>query len=172
MDGLTNGTTKDGPGRTTLYSQAPNNQGIDLNRCWQVGNTYTRFTSKRNYNGTTGFQAYEAQALRDFMLANKSRKGQTILVDLHGWTQQVIGDSGICSYYSKQFPENSPSLDRYGTGYMINWARTYLGSNAGAARSALIELPKQGITGHQSVLNYNFANRYINATLEMLKNII
>lgn len=171
-DGLNFGTTNNGPGRTTLYSAAPNNKGIDLNRCWQVGSSYTRYTDNRNYNGTTGFQAYEAQYLRDFLLSHKSINGQTILVDLHGWTQQVIGDSGICSYYSKQFPENDKSaVGRYGTGYLINWARSSLGSTTKTARSALIELPNRGINGHQSVINNNFSNRYIQATLDMLRNI-
>ncbi len=173
LDGLSNGYTKDGPGRTTLYSKAPNNKGIDLNRCWQIGNTYKRYTTDRNYNGTAGFQAYEAEALRDFMLANKSQNGQTVVVDLHGWTQQLIGDPQICSYYEKQFPENDKSgVGRYGTGYMVDWARTYLGSSAGPAKAALIELPNEGVTGHQSVVNKQFANRYITATLEMLESII
>lgn len=172
LDGLNYGYTNYGPGRTTLFSQAPNNRGIDLNRCWQIGSYYTRYTDSRNYNGTSGFQAYEAQYLRDFLLKNKSQNGQTILVDLHGWTTQVIGDSGICSYYSKQFPENDKSaVGRYGTGYLINWARSSLGSTSKAARSALIELPSAGINGHQSVINHNYSNRYIQATLDMLKNI-
>ena len=120
QDGLQEGSTNNGPGRTTLYSQAPQNKGIDLNRCWQIGSTYEKFTSDRNYNGDIGFQAYEAQALRDFMLKNKSKDGQTILVDLHGWTQQLIGDENICSYYEQQFPENNKrSVGRYGSGYMI-----------------------------------------------------
>lgn len=172
LDGLNYGYTNYGPGRTTLFSQAPNNRGIDLNRCWQIGSYYTRYTDSRNYNGTSGFQAYEAQYLRDFLLKNKSQNGQTILVDLHGWTTQVIGDSGICSYYSKQFPENDKSaVGRYGTGYLINWARSSLGSTSKAARTALIELPSAGINGHQSVINHNYSNRYIQATLDMLKNI-
>ncbi len=173
LDGLSNGYTNNGPGRTTLFSQAPNNKGIDLNRCWQVGNSYTRYTDSRNYNGTTGFQAYEAQALRDFLLANKSKTGQTVLVDLHGWTQQLIGDPSICAYYEKQFPENDKSaVGRYGTGYLVNWARSYLGSNGKVAKSALIELPHQGVTGTQSVYNKNLINRYIEATLSMLKSIV
>lgn len=173
QDGLTSGWTNNGPGRTTLYSQAPKNKGIDLNRSWQIGNSYTRYTDSRNYNGTAGFQAYEAQALRDFFVNHKSQNGQTILVDLHGWTQQLIGDAGICSYYEKQFPENNKSsVGRYGNQYMINWARTYLASNNKAARTALIELPNQGVNGHQSVVDKNFSNRYINATLSMLNSII
>ena len=143
QDGLQEGSTNNGPGRTTLYSQAPQNKGIDLNRCWQIGSTYEKFTSDRNYNGDIGFQAYEAQALRDFMLKNKSKDGQTILVDLHGWTQQLIGDENICSYYEQQFPENNKrSVGRYGSGYMISWGRTYLGSQGKPAKTALIELPR------------------------------
>ena len=173
QDGLQEGSTNNGPGRTTLYSQAPQNKGIDLNRCWQIGSTYEKFTSDRNYNGDIGFQAYEAQALRDFMLKNKSKDGQTILVDLHGWTQQLIGDENICSYYEQQFPENNKrSVGRYGSGYMISWGRTYLGSQGRPAKTALIELPRDGVKNHQSVIDKDFSNRYINATMEMLKKII
>ena len=171
QDGLTNGWTKNGPGRTTVYSQAPGNKGIDLNRCWQIGDQYTRYTSNRNYNGTSGFQAYEAQALRDFFINHKSQNGQTVLVDLHGWTQQLIGDPEICSYYENRFPENNKdSVGKYGTGYMINWARTYLGSTTKNAKAALIELPKN-VTSHQSAEYHNLANRYIISTLDMLKSM-
>ena len=173
QDGLQEGSTNNGPGRTTLYSQAPQNKGIDINRCWQIGSTYEKFTSDRNYNGDTGFQAYEAQALRDFMLKNKSKDGQTILVDLHGWTQQLIGDENICSYYEQQFPENNKrSVGRYGSGYMISWGRTYLGSQGKPAKTALIELPRDGVKNHQSVIDKDFSNRYINATMKMLEKII
>lgn len=173
QDGLQEGSTNNGPGRTTLYSQAPQNKGIDLNRCWQIGSTYEKFTSDRNYNGDIGFQAYEAQALRDFMLKNKSKDGQTILVDLHGWTQQLIGDENICSYYEQQFPENNKrSVGRYGSGYMISWGRTYLGSQGIPAKTALIELPRDGVKNHQSVIDKDFSNRYIYATMKMLEKII
>ena len=173
QDGLQEGSTNNGPGRTTLYSQAPQNKGIDLNRCWQIGSTYEKFTSDRNYNGDIGFQAYEAQALRDFMLKNKSKDGQTILVDLHGWTQQLIGDENICSYYEQQFPENNKrSVGRYGSGYMISWGRTYLGSQRRPAKTALIELPRDGVKNHQSVIDKDFSNRYIYATMKMLEKII
>lgn len=173
QDGLQEGSTNNGPGRTTLYSQAPQNKGIDLNRCWQIGSTYEKFTSDRNYNGDIGFQAYEAQALRDFMLKNKSKDGQTILVDLHGWTQQLIGDENICSYYEQQFSENNKrSVGRYGSGYMISWGRTYLGSQGRPAKTALIELPRDGVKNHQSVIDKDFSNRYIYATMKMLEKII
>lgn len=169
-DGRNLGYTNNGPGRTTLYSQAPGNKGIDLNRCWQVGSSYTRFTDNRNYNGTQGFQAYESSSLRDFLLQKRATQGQTLLVDLHGWTTQVIGDPEICQYYSNQFPENDrSSVGRYGTGYLINWARSSLGYNGIAAKSALIELPSQGINSHEDVVNKRYSERYREATLAMLR---
>lgn len=172
-DGRKYGYTNNGPGRTTLYSWAPANQGIDLNRSWQIGNNYTRYTDSRNYNGTEGFQAYEARFLRDFLYANRSKNGQTVLVDLHGWTQQLIGDSDICNYYRKEFPENDGrTIGQYGTGYLINWARTSLGSPNHPAKSALIELPNAGISGHNAVIQNGFPTRYIRATLDMLRNMI
>ena len=87
--------------------------------------------------------------------------------------RQLIGDPDICKYYGVQFPENDTwSIGRYGTQFMINWARTYLASNSRPAKTALIELPYQGVNSHQSVINQNFSGRYIEATLSMLRNII
>ena len=170
-DGQKYGHTSDGPGRTTMYSLAPNNKGIDLNRCWK----YSEFNAdekSRNYAGTEPFQAYEAQYLRDFLQKHKSQKGQTILVDLHGWLQQLVGDREVGMYYAVQFPENNGyALDRYGDGYLINWARTALASNGRLAKTALIELP-DGSYNHQSVVDRKFAERYIQATLSMLNGII
>ncbi len=166
MDGLYHGYTNNGPGRTTLYSQAPGYMGIDLNRCWTP---FTPMSGDRNYNGTSAFQAYEAQYLRNFLLNHKSQNGQTLLVDLHGWMKQVIGDPTICSYYSAQYPGlYQGSVGKYGTGFLINWARSNLGSSTRECKSALIELP-DGVYGHQEVLNAGFSDRYINATLNMLR---
>ena len=173
-DGRRHGYTNNGPGRTTIFSKATGNQGIDINRSWQIdGVPYTVYTDSRNYNGTAGFQAYEAQALRDFMLSNQSANGQTILIDLHGWTNQLIGDEDICmNYYYPRFQNADRSaLGRYGTGYLVNWARSTLRSSSANARSALIELPSNGINSHQDVLNYDLSNRYIDSTILMLRRI-
>ena len=168
-DGRKYGWTQDGPGRTSLYSKAPGNKGVDINRCWQTGNTYTRYTDNRNYNGTAPYQAYEAEALKNFLLNKKSKNGQTVLVDLHGWYNQTIGDPQIGSYYRTQYGITSPQVTTYGTGYLVNWARSNLGSNGKAARTALIELPKAYTP--QEVQNRGFANKYINATINMLRGI-
>ena len=135
------GWTNNGPGRTSLVSAAPNHQGIDLNRNWQPdGESYVTYTEERNYNGTAGFQAYETKALREFLLKHKSSNGQTLLIDLHGWLDESIGDNDIGLIYRKNF-NLSNHIPSYGRGYLINWARKSL-TGTKVARSALIELPE------------------------------
>ncbi len=158
-DGEYHGNSHNGPGRTTLYSAAPNHKGIDMNRCWSTG--YSKETRDRNYNGTEPFQAYEARALRDFLLNKKATNGQTILVDLHGWLNETMGDNGIGSYYRPKYGI-SKHIDTYGRGYLINWARSNLGCNGRAARSCLVELPEWNRDSW----------RYIDATIDMLRNIV
>ena len=162
-DGRRLGYTNNGPGRTTVYSSI--GRGIDINRSWQTGSSYKRYTDNRNYNGTAGFQAYEASYLRDFLLSHKSQGGQTVLVDLHGWENQLIGDAEICNYYKAQYPSCSTrSYGSYGTQYLISWARQNLG-----ARSALIELPM--VNSMAEFNSQGFSNKYINATLNMLRGL-
>lgn len=165
-DGQTYGWTNNGPGRNTLYSAAPENKAIDMNRCWQTETSYTRYYDDRNYNGTAPYQAYEARALRDFLLSHKSSSGQTILVDLHGWLNETIGDEGLGKYYRTQY-NMSTHIYSYGKGYLVNWARQSLGNGNKTARSVLVELPE--VSSHQEVLNKDYAKKYITATLNMLR---
>ena len=165
-DGEYYGWTHNGPGRTTLYSAASNHQGIDMNRTWSTD--WVQYKKNRNYTGTEPFQAYEARYLRDFLLANKSSKGQTVLVDLHGWLNETIGDDGIGAYYRSQLGITK-HIATYGRGYLVNWARANLGSNGKVARSCLVELPEAYSSA--DVSNWGLANRYINATINMLKGI-
>ena len=173
-DGRNYGWSHDGPGRTSLYSAASGNKGIDINRCWSTN--FVPMYNDRNYTGSTPFNSYESRYLRDFLLSKKSTTGQTVLVDLHGWTTQVIGDGEICGYYKQKFPSNLYTYS-YGKGYLINWARSSLGANGRTARSALIELPAYGAGGkkimsHQDVVNSDYSRKYIDATLNMLKGIV
>lgn len=162
-DGRTLGTTNNGPGRTTLYSSI--GRGMDINRCWQTGSSYVRYTDNRNYNGTAGFQAYESAYLRDFLLSHKATNGQTVLVDLHGWEDQLIGNSQVCNYYKQVFPSCSTrNYENYGTQYLVSWARQNLG-----AKAALVELPYA--SDWVQVNNMGLSNNYINATLNMLRGI-
>lgn len=162
-DGARVGTTNNGPGRTTLYSKV--GKGIDINRSWQTGNFYKRYTDKRNYNGTAGFQAYEAEALRDFLLSHKSSVGQNILVDLHGWENQLIGNEQVANYYKQYYNSCSTrNYGSYGTQYLISWARQNLG-----AKSTLVELPKANSENHAN--NMHLPENYIDATFKILKEL-
>ncbi|MBO4293433.1 MAG: hypothetical protein J5881_03490 [Clostridia bacterium] len=162
-DGLNLGYTKDGPGRTTVYSSL--GRGIDINRSWQTGSEYTKYTDDRNYNGKAGFQAYEAAYLRNFLLSHKSTNGKTVLVDLHGWEDQLIGDSDIGKYYKQQYTScSTKNYGSYGKQYLISWARQNLG-----AKSALVELPSA--RNWSEVKSMKLSEKYVNATLNMLKEI-
>lgn len=167
-DGQNYGWTSHGSGRTTLYSAAPNHQGIDINRNFYTED-YEICTNSRNYNGTEPFQAYEAKYLSEFLLSRKSQKGQTILIDLHGWLDQTIGDNGLGEYYRNEF-EISEHIGTYGKGYLVNWAKNSLGNSNNKARSALIELPE--VKNRSEYINKKYTEKYINATINMLKSMI
>ena len=157
-DGQHNGWTNNGPGRTTIYSWANENKGIDMNRCFPV-NYKSTTKSSRNYNGTQPLQAFEAESLRNFVLSNTGSKN--IVIDVHGWLNETIGDSGIGWYYRNQFGINN-HIGTYGSGYFIQWARTIANT-----RSMLLELPE--VQNHNQVLERNYSNKFINATIQLLK---
>ena len=156
-DGQYSGWTNNGPGRTTLYSWAPGNKGIDMNRCFPV--EYVKKEDSRNYNGTQPLQAFEAESLRDFILGNVGTKN--IIIDIHGWLNETIGNNDIGRYYRNQYGITK-HIPTYGNGYLIQWARTI--SNT---RSMLLELPE--VSNHNEVLNRNYAGKFINATIQLLR---
>jgi len=155
-DGQYDGWTNNGPGRTTVYSYAPNNQGIDMNRGFSVG--FQRMTSARNYTGTAAFQAPEAVQLRDFILAHQG--SSNVLIDVHGWLNETIGDDGIGSYYRSEFGI-SKHIGTYGNGYLVNWARSIPNT-----RSMLLELPN--VTSHDQVVNWDYAGKFNRSTMRLL----
>lgn len=156
-DGQKYGWTNDGPGRTSLYSAAPGNKGIDMNREWSVG--YIKQKNNRNYNGTEPFQSYESRALRDFLLKHQGEKN--ILVDTHGWLNETIGDYNLGGYYRKEF--GLPThIYSYGQGYLVNWARTLKNGN-----STLVELPQ--VSNHNQVVSLKYAQKFANATMKLLR---
>lgn len=162
-DGINLGNTCNGPGRTTVYSKT--GKGIDINRSWPTESTYKTYNTSRNYNGTAPFQAYEAEYLKNFLLKNKSNNGQNVLVDLHGWEDQLIGNEQICQYYKQNYTSCSTrNYGKYGTQFLIGWARQNL-----AAKSALIELPLA--YSKADAENKGLTKKYIDATLNMLKGI-
>lgn len=147
-DGQTHGYTQNGPGRNTLFSAAPGNKGIDMNRNWSIG--YKRENSNRYYNGTAPFQAYEAASLRDFIVNHQGIQSN-ITVDTHGWLNETIGDEALGSYYRNYFglPNH---IHSYGSGYLVNWARTLRNG-----RSVLVELPQ--VSNHNQVVERNYVRK-------------
>ena len=81
-------------------------------------------------------------------------------MDLHGWLNETIGDEEIGRFYRSKYGM-SKHIYTYGQGYLVNWARSNLGSNGRTARSSLVELPEYD----------QDSSKYINATIEMLRNI-
>ena len=158
-DGQYNGYTNNGPGRTTVYSWAPDHKGIDMNRCFPVG--YSRAHSDRNYNGTQPLQAYEAEALRDFILKN-ANGSKNIVIDVHGWLNETMGDYQLGSYYRDSF-EISKHIYVYGNGYLISWARSIPNT-----RSMLLELP--WVNNYNEFTNRNYIGKFENATMNLLRN--
>ena len=158
-DGQYDGWTNNGPGRTTVYSNAPNHQGIDMNRGCSIG--FQRLTSSRNYTGTEAFQAPEAAQLRDFILGHQG--SSNVLIDVHGWLNETIGDNGIGSYYRNEFGI-SRHIGSYGSGYLINWARSLNNT-----RSMLLELPE--VSNHDQVLNRDYAGKFARSTMRMLNDL-
>lgn len=128
-----------------------------MNRCFSVG--YKREYSARNYNGTQPFQAYEAQSLRDFIVNNTG--SQNIVIDVHGWLNETIGDNEIGRFYRNQFGISN-HISSYGSGYFINWARTIPNT-----RSMLLELPE--VSSHSQVVSKNYSGKFINATMNLLR---
>ena len=167
-DGTYYGYTNNGPGRTTIFSAEIGNKGIDMNRCWDV-NFKGVISSNRNYTGGVPFLAYEAVYLRNFLLENASKNGQTVLVDLHGFLNETMGDRNLGSYYTNELGLSGKHISTYGNGYLINWAKNNLGNSNRSARSVLVELPP--IRNHSEVISSNYANKYIYATINMLKRI-
>ena len=182
-DGAKYGYSNNGPGRHTLrgLDSIDGYKGIDINRSWQTSSSYKRYYG-RNYNASYACASLEASNLRDFLLSHKSTNGQTVLVDFHGWTTQLIGDEQIgIKYYGMQFYGSesnaySKYTSSYGTQYLINWARTALASNGRVARTALIELPEYApngnrISSHLDVVNAGYSNKYYNATIQLLREL-
>ena len=154
-DGLTYGTTKDGVGRTTY-------EGYDLNRVYDTSN-FQIYTNSRNYTGDVPFLAQEATAIRDLMIQVKSNtKGKIVVIDLHGWLNQTIGDPHIGSFYNKQF--NMSNKNSWGAGYLVTWAKEKLG-----AKASLVELPEP--KNAQDVLNRDFSGKFIKGTINLLHEV-
>lgn len=125
-DGITEGYTCNGPGRTVYGT------GIDFNRCFPT-NFEANF-SARNYTGAQSLGAQEAVALQAAILQIQQQAEATCLLDVHGWLNMALGDRTLSAPFCEQFGFGNKSV-MSGKGYLSRWA---IGMEI---PSALIELP-------------------------------
>ena len=125
-DGITDGYTHNGPGRTTVSA------GVDLNRCFPTN--FVSTYEARNYTGSTSLLAPEAIALYEVIQQIQSSSTTTRLLDIHGWLNTTYGNSELSTPFCTQFGFGNQSV-MGGKGYLSRWAI------ASGIPAALIELP-------------------------------
>jgi len=148
-DGMVNGYTANGPGRSAVTTQ------VDLNRCWP--SNFVPSYRSRDYTGDLPMGAPEAQELMDFITENFST-GHKVVLDVHGWLNKTYGDSDIGLYFDQQFGFSHSSS--YGSGYLISWAKSI------GAKTSLIELPMPSSAG--AIVSNNYAGKLSSGIIDML----
>ena len=168
LDGIVNGNNNNGFGRC-LYNK------LDPNRNWG-GNFKANNPSVRYKTASSPFQAIELQNLRK-ALENNRGSGKNVLVDVHGWFNQTVGNSNIGQYYwnSMGIPSSRHSYG-YGEGYLIAWAKnspTLAQSNSNypgiGADACLLELTPT--TNYSDSNMQSYGDKFFNGTLSLLDNI-
>lgn len=153
-DGIKYGVSGNGVGRT-------NYDGIDMNRSYDTSN-FKIYKEDRYFNGNRPFLAKEAKALKTLMESIKVEKnGKMVVLDVHGWYDQTVGDIQIGKYYNEEF--NNINSYSYGSGYLITWAKETL-----KAKVSLVELPLP--KSPKDIINKDFSGKFINATFNLLHN--
>lgn len=169
-DGIVNGNQNYGFGRC-LYN------GIDPNRSWPTSfpSNTARDTAaqRRQYTSDTALNGSELQNLYNTLRENIG-SGKNVLIDIHGWLNETIGNDTIGTIYRNQFGM-STHVPSYGSGYLINWARQPISiSNETTnnkpglgADSMLLELPS---TNNYEVdkIEGDYGNKFFQATKTLL----
>lgn len=173
LDGIANGYSNNGFGRCL-------NSGLDPNRNWPgnfiIDRTSPRYKTGGSYLGDNidNSDAKELVALKNIITSNAGN-AQNVLIDIHGWYNQTVGNSSIGQYYWKSF--GIPSYrhsNSYGNGYLIAWAKngkkllTTIKDQPGiGASSCLLELPPT--TDYSDANMNNYGDKFFNGTLSLLE---
>ena len=120
-DGLIEGWTNNGPGRTQI------SLGVDINRDFDYN--WIRQTNARNKT-LTPFSSPEARALQSLVLGVRPND----VIDIHGWLNTSYGSPELCRYFQQSLGISYSGGLSGAPGYFTAWATMY------AQRTALIEL--------------------------------
>ena len=174
-DGITSGSSENGPGRCNVKNE------IDINRNWPTEIYVQDLNKGRNYTGEDQLGTVEAQGLYTMIKKEdvKPIDGKTsILIDIHGWDCETIGDEGVGGYYYNQFKNDSETsfISHSGThsfqcrklysntnssGYLAQWAV----EDGGIDKSIILELPSHN---NRKIGSRSLSDRFNTATINLL----
>lgn len=153
-DGILDGYTKNGPGRCQISEK------IDINRSFPKD--FSVKNNSRNYTGSKPLIAPEAKALANLVSNLGSKSRDFVVLDVHGWLNETIGDNKIGKYFGNEFGFKNLPLTNNAEGYLINYAKSK------GADVSLIELPKP--SSKADIANRNFEGKLYKGLINLLKN--
>lgn len=170
LDGIVNGNNNNGFGRC-LYNK------LDPNRNW-AGDFEPNVSSPRYKTASIPFQGLELSNLKKALRDNRG-SAKNVLIDVHGWFNQTVGNSNIGQYYwnSMGIPSSRHSYS-YGRGYLVAWAKNSpnLTTNENAinqaglgADSCLLELTPT--TDYSDSKMQSYGDQFFNGTINILDDI-
>lgn len=174
-DGITSGSTENGPGRCNVKNE------IDINRNWPTKIYVQNLNKGRNYTGEYKLGTVEAQGLNTMLKKEEVNPidGKTsILIDIHGWDCETIGDIGIGNYYYNQFKNDNETRfvshsgthpfqcrqlysNKNSSGYLAQWAV----EDGGVDKSIILELPSHN---NRQIGSRSLSDRFNTATINLL----
>ena len=177
LDGIVDGVGV-GYGQTALgdngsFGRCLKN-GLDPNRNWG-GNFVANNTDPRNKTSNVYFDAIELKNLRDCLINNRGTE-RNVLLDVHGWFNQTVGNGELGKYYQKHMGISaSNSNTNYGQGYLIAWAKNSPDMEATStnypglgAESCLLELIPT-VDYSQNVIENDYGLKFYSSTMMILK---
>lgn len=175
LDGIVEGHSNNSFGRC-LFS------GLDPNRNWpgnfEVNINNSRYKTGGKYlgNETNGSDVLELINLKNVITQNIGSQ-KNILIDVHGWYNQTIGDVELGSFYCNEFgiPLSRHSYS-YGKGYLIAWARNHLNTVSTnqnlpgiGAKACLLELPATQDYSDSKMNEYG--DKFFEGTIKIIDDI-
>lgn len=153
-DGLLDGYTNNGPGRCQVTNK------IDLNRNFPI--EFETNKNHRNYNGEEPLSVPESKELANLVFNINKESDRLVLLDVHGWLNETIGDAEIGKYFDIEFGFKNRELNNNFKGYLIAYAKA-LGAGV-----SLVELPKPN--NKEDIERENYKEKLYNGIVALLKN--